>query len=551
MAKKTAELILKVKQTGAKALDKVRGGIKAIGAAAAIAGVAVAAFVGKSIAAYKVQEQAINSLNTSLAQQGIFTEKLSKQYQETATALQKVTTFGDEAIISAQGQLTAYLGQTEVTEDLLKATLDFASGMKVDLKTAADLVGKSIGSSTNALSRYGIAVDTSMTKSEKLAAVTEAMNSRFGGQAEAAAMGVGALDQMSNSLGDVMEVVGQAFAPMITAAAKAIRNFADDIQSNEAALASLTAIASFISKTFAGVKAQVIALGGAIGVGLAASIETVSLLMQGEFTKAKEVAALGVAEVGRVMTDAKATLYEEINAIDAQQDEHEANRAAQAALNVKTSILRNAQIKKKEDATKITEEQKYQAALLGIEIKAGMTRAKLQAALDKAKASAQASTFATIATLQSSGNRTLATIGKAAALTQIAIAAPEGVSKALAAFPPPFNFAAAAAVGAAFAAQAAQVAGIPMADGGIVQSSRGGTPAIIGEAGRDEAVIPLPDDFDPDSGGGIGGGGITIIVNGGLLGDPASAREFALAVDEQLTELRRNNESNAFDEDLI
>ena len=551
MAKTTAELILKIKQTGAKALEKVRGGLKAIGAAALVAGAAVTAFVGKSVAAYKVQEQAINSLNTSLAQQGIFTEKLSKQYQETATALQKVTTFGDEAIISAQGQLTAYLGQTEVTEDLLKATLDFASGMKVDLKTAADLVGKSIGSSTNALSRYGIAVDTSMTKSEKLAAVTEAMNSRFGGQAEAAAMGVGALDQMSNSLGDVMEVVGQAFAPMITLAAKAIRNFADDIQSNKAALASLTAIASFISKTFAGVKAQVIALGGAIGVGLAASIETVSLLMQGEFTKAKEVAALGVAEVGRVMTDAKATLYEEINAIDAQQDEHEANRAAQAALNVKTSILRNAQIKKKEDATKITEEQKYQAALLGIEIKAGMTRAKLQAALDKAKASAQASTFATIATLQSSGNRTLATIGKAAALTQIAIAAPEGVSKALAAFPPPFNFAAAAAVGAAFAAQAAQVAGIPMADGGIVQSSRGGTPAIIGEAGRDEAVIPLPDDFDPDSGGGIGGGGITIIVNGGLLGDPASAREFALAVDEQLTELRRNNESNAFDEDLI
>jgi hypothetical protein len=48
-----------------------------------------------------------------------------------------------------------------------------------------------------------------------------------------------------------------------------------------------------------------------------------------------------------------------------------------------------------------------------------------------------------------------------------------------------------------------------MADGGIIRHSPGGTLAIIGEGGRDEAVIPL------DRAGSMGGNNITINVQGG------------------------------------
>jgi hypothetical protein len=72
----------------------------------------------------------------------------------------------------------------------------------------------------------------------------------------------------------------------------------------------------------------------------------------------------------------------------------------------------------------------------------------------------QRDTFSTIATLSSSNNKSLAAIGKAAGITQIAIDTPVAISKALAAFPPPFNFAAAGLVGAAMAAQAARIAGV-------------------------------------------------------------------------------------------
>jgi hypothetical protein len=54
-----------------------------------------------------------------------------------------------------------------------------------------------------------------------------------------------------------------------------------------------------------------------------------------------------------------------------------------------------------------------------------------------------------------------------------------------------------------------ELKGIPaMADGGIIRHSPGGTLALIGEGGRDEAVIPL------DRMGGMGNN-VTIHVNGG------------------------------------
>lgn len=52
--------------------------------------------------------------------------------------------------------------------------------------------------------------------------------------------------------------------------------------------------------------------------------------------------------------------------------------------------------------------------------------------------------------------------------------------------------------------------GMPFAEGGIVTPRAGGTPAIIGEGGEPEAVIPLSRARDFGFGGGAGGSGVTI-----------------------------------------
>lgn len=113
--------------------------------------------------------------------------------------------------------------------------------------------------------------------------------------------------------------------------------------------------------------------------------------------------------------------------------------------------------------------------------------------------------FGNLASLSRSGNDTLAAIGKAAAIAQATIDGILAVQKALASAPPPINFALAAAVGAATAANIAQIAA--MEKGGIVgprgevpvrKYARGGVAtgpqlALFGEGSKNEAFVPLPD----------------------------------------------------------
>ncbi len=67
--------------------------------------------------------------------------------------------------------------------------------------------------------------------------------------------------------------------------------------------------------------------------------------------------------------------------------------------------------------------------------------------------------FGQLAGLQNSGNKKIAAIGKAAAITQATIDGVLAVQKALASFPPPYNYAMAAAVGVSAAANVAKIAG--------------------------------------------------------------------------------------------
>jgi len=128
-----------------------------------------------------------------------------------------------------------------------------------------------------------------------------------------------------------------------------------------------------------------------------------------------------------------------------------------------------------------------------------------QAKINEAKQQMQQQSLSLIAGMQNSSNQHMAAIGKAAALTQIAIETPVAIGRALSSAPPPFNFALAAGVGVAMAAQTAKIAGIPLAEGGIVMPRPGGTQATIGEAGQAEAVIPLDRAGEFGLGGGVGG----------------------------------------------
>lgn len=591
MANKEASLLLKVKTAGEEALSKVSDGLKKIGEIGTVAFGAIVAIGTKAIAAYSEQEAATNSLTRAMVTSGTYSKSLRDAYLDQASALQKVTTFGDEAITQAQATFIQQSKGIQLTKEQTLAILDFAQANKMDLNSAFSLVGRSVGTNLNALSRYGVEVNTTASSSEKLSQIMNGLNSKFGGQATAAAQGLGVIKQLENAYGDLFEVLGEKLAPTINVVAKSllnmattdggiVTNFIDGIASSFNYIikvgTSLTGVFQMVGTS----------IGGTLGT-LAGALEQ---LAQGNFRNAKNALVDGFKSLGdeniRIVEETNQRLIDLDNArlkSQRQNQEREKQDLIQS-LDNKRIVQEEAALKDRElELQRMIEDNQIKSemelalldgrksAIYAAEVaaadkryKAATTQAEKTKALeDKARASdllatakynesneqMQKDTLSKISSLSQSNNKSLAAIGKAAAITQIAIETPVAVAKAYSAFPPPFNFAAAGLVAAAMASQAAQIAGVPLAEGGIVLPRPGGTQATIGEAGKAEAVIPL----DRAGEFGLGGGGTTIQLNvyGGMLGSESEAREFAVAIDKELFKLRRNNESVAFDSGVI
>ena len=169
-----------------------------------------------------VQEKAEKKLEVALG-------KTSKALLNYASALQQSTTFGDEAIIGAQAMIAAFIDDEEQIKLVTKATLDLATAKGMELSAAADLVSKTIGSSTNSLSRYGVEVKGAVGTTQRLESTVKSISDLFGGQAAAQADTLGgAVEQMTNAIGDANEAMGKAFAPIIESIAKTFKGAAED-----------------------------------------------------------------------------------------------------------------------------------------------------------------------------------------------------------------------------------------------------------------------------------------------------------------------------------
>ncbi len=176
--------------------------------AAAFSVTAIISFAKAASKAYDVQVKAERSLLTALKGRFDIQEALIVQ----AGQLQEITLFGDEETIQAQAVLASLGLEYDAIYKLIPLVQDLATMKGMRLTAAADLVSKSIGSSTNALSRYGIVIEGAVGSSERLETAIEGLNKQVGGQAEESAkVGMSAITQLSNSYGDLQEaIVGAA-----------------------------------------------------------------------------------------------------------------------------------------------------------------------------------------------------------------------------------------------------------------------------------------------------------------------------------------------------
>lgn len=591
MSSAAAELLLKIKTVGDEAVDKLSDKFGKVGEAAAAAFAVITAVVIKSLLDYRQQEEAVNALTQAMVNQGIYSKELKDSYVKLGQELQKVSLYGDEQIIASEAILQSYLGQTKISKELLTATMDLAAAKKMDLATAADLVGKSIGTETNALKRSGVEITANASQAQKLSEVMAGLNKHFQGQAQAATEGLGAVTQLSNVMSDLYEEIGERLTPVVElfthqlikvgTNAEETTPYIDAFVFAVESLVMAGTIVSGVLQTIADLLTNV----------LGTTIRTVIALVEGEFVEAFNIMKDGVAQSFTDVVKNTEDTYDHLVQVDnafvaSKQENRDKEAALVAASNANTAAVAanfaaeeaNKRLERdmldQENAMTLLNSSEEQRALalvnwriknaqdlLKIHTDANskmlinqqlfkLNEEKLELMNNERKLQNAKDTFATIATMSKSNNQTLASIGKAAAITQIAIETPVAIAKAMSAFPPPANFVAAGVVGVAMAAQAAQIAGVQLAEGGIVKATPGGVQATIGEGGQDEMVIPL--DRAKEFGVGGGGGSQTIInFNGPVMGDETQAREFAMSVDRELLKLRRNNESVSFDSGVI
>ena len=489
----------------------------------------------ESIELAGIQEAAINDLEVALKGAGSFSRKASKDFQDFASSLQQTSIFGDEAILS-----TAALGvqMAKLSGDQLKsatlAAANMASALNIDLNTAMTLVAKSTTDNGSGLKRYGVVVEKGATQQETLANAIQSVNDKFSG----AALGKintyeGAIQQASNSYGDMLEEIGfvitksPVMIDLIKNASKQFVEFGKFVSENKDQISDF--VIEGIVFAIGGLQALIPAINPVVTTlknmglvfnilqnGLSSGVATISLIFS-EMT-------LGVINSFRIMLEAipdslvpdgwKEGLESAAEHMDATSknmvdqvmiDSEDMANSFNSILNPETVVsedsidtinekldafregVKESNAKFREDELK--DKKKHDKDLAKIEKKRSEDLAKeakkdsdfkealfgkqvsWEEAGGKERAANLKSTLGTMATLSTSGSKTLATIGKAAAVSTATIDGIAAVQKALASAPPPFNFALAATVGIATAANVAKISGVNFQHGGIVGGS--------------------------------------------------------------------------------
>ena len=202
--------------TASREFGSVIGGL----AAALAGGVFFQAVIRNTIES----ESALAQLNATIKSTGGAAGLSSEQMVAMAQGLQKVTTFGDDAIISMQSQLLTF---TKIGGDVVpratEAILDLATKMGGDLKGAALQVGKALNDPIKGVSMLGRAgvqfsadqehMITALVESGRLAeaqtVILAELETQMGGSAKAARETFGgAVTALQNAFGDLLEGSG-------------------------------------------------------------------------------------------------------------------------------------------------------------------------------------------------------------------------------------------------------------------------------------------------------------------------------------------------------
>jgi hypothetical protein len=244
---RTLTLKTKVDVTGADKLDGLASKLTSTGKTLTagltlpIVGLGAAVF-----AAAEEADRAERKLTNTFRSMGAAVWTTTDALKAQASALQDVTTFGDEEILELQAVMLTFGNVTgESFDRATKAALDMSSLLGQDLQTSAIQLGKALNDPIKgvaALRRVGVSFTESQLEQIKvmqqsgdlMGAQTLILNElerQFGGTAEEMAKTAGGqFKQAMNQLGEAAEEFGAVLVPVIKDIATGIKDFAKWLQ---------------------------------------------------------------------------------------------------------------------------------------------------------------------------------------------------------------------------------------------------------------------------------------------------------------------------------
>lgn len=191
----------------------------------------IVAFAASSVKSFTEAESAVADLEAVLKSTGQAAGVTLDELTAHASALQNVTKFSDEAVMSAQGMLLTFtkIGK-EVFPEATEMALNMAEKFGMDASQASITLGKALNdpiAGVGALRRIGVMLTDEQEKSVKAfmavgdvagaqAIIMKELNVEIGGVARA--MGetsAGKMEQFKNKLDDMKEIIGGAIVPVI------------------------------------------------------------------------------------------------------------------------------------------------------------------------------------------------------------------------------------------------------------------------------------------------------------------------------------------------
>lgn len=202
-----------------------------VGSTLAVMGGAIVGFFGAMAKAASKSELVLAQLDATLKSTGGAAGIMRDEAINLATSLSQLTTYDDEAVLSAENLLLTFtsIGK-DVFPEATKIVLDMSTALGQDLKASAIQVGKALQDpilGMTALRRVGVNFTKDQIEMVKALVNTghsldaqkfilRELSTEFGGSAAAAAKTFsGQMTQLKNELGNVQEEIGMAVIPIL------------------------------------------------------------------------------------------------------------------------------------------------------------------------------------------------------------------------------------------------------------------------------------------------------------------------------------------------